>query len=143
VIVAATKDSRKPFGPGHGTTAGKPSGHGGTCTRVTVRTDDPPTKNGTDKGSEAVDKYIAEREQKRRIGVHVPKHTRYTPLNALPVTYGGTRMVEDQIIVLLRQGDEVMVLEVDDAAALRLKRLPLGAKVSVTAQGIKMRGRSR
>jgi hypothetical protein len=45
---------------------------------------------------------------------------------------------------LLKQGDRLMVLEVDAATARRLKRLPLGAQVSVNAHGvIKAKGRSR
>jgi hypothetical protein len=52
--------------------------------------------------------------------------------------------VDGQLLALLRRGDEVMVLEVDDATEQRLRRLPLGTQVGVSAQGvIKKKGRRR
>jgi hypothetical protein len=52
--------------------------------------------------------------------------------------------VNGQALALLRRGDQVMVLDVDEATARRIKRLPLGAQVSVSAKGvIKAKGRSR
>jgi hypothetical protein len=52
--------------------------------------------------------------------------------------------VDGQALALLRQGDQVMVLKIDEATARRLKRLSLGAQVSVSARGvIKAKGRSR
>ena len=89
-------------------------------------------------------KYIAEREQKRLNGFDIPKHARYTPFDAGTASYAGIRRVDDQALALLRQGERVMVLEVDDATAQRLKRLPLGVRVEVNARGaVKAKGRSR
>jgi hypothetical protein len=97
-----------------------------------------------DRASEAAGKYVAEREQKRVNGFDIPKHARYTALNAGPATYAGTRRIDGQALALLRQGDQVMVLEVDEATARRLTRLALGAQVGVNAQDvIKAKGRSR
>jgi hypothetical protein len=92
----------------------------------------------------AVDRYIAEREQKRVNGFDIPKHARYTSLNAGTAAYAGMRRIDGHALALLRQGDEVMVLEVDEATARRLRHLPLGAQLGVNAQGaIKSKGRSR
>jgi len=89
-------------------------------------------------------KYIAEREQKRLNAFDIPKHARYTPLDAGTASYAGIRRVDDRALALLRQGERVMVLEVDDATAQRLKRLPLGVRVEVSARGaVKAKGRSR
>jgi hypothetical protein len=92
----------------------------------------------------AAERYVSEREQKRSIGFDIPKHVGYTALNAGAAEYAGTRHMEGQVLALLKRGDEVMVLEIDDATAKRLKRLPLGAQVGVSAQGvIRKKGRSR
>jgi hypothetical protein len=92
----------------------------------------------------AADKYISEREQKRVKGFDIPKHERYTADNAGPALYAGIRRVDGQMLALLKRDDAVMVLEVDDATAQRLKRLPLGAQVGMNAQGvIRKKGRSR
>ena len=92
----------------------------------------------------AADRYIAEREQNRVNGLDIPKHARYTSLNAGTAAYAGTRWIDGHALALLRQGDEVKVLEVDDATARRLRRMPLGAQLGVNAQGaIKSKGRSR
>jgi hypothetical protein len=99
---------------------------------------------GGDRATGAADRYISEREQKRVNGFDIPKHARYTSLNAGTATYVGMRRVEGQGLALLSQGDQVMVLEVDDATVRRLRRLPLGAKVVVNAHGvIKAKGRRR
>jgi hypothetical protein len=92
----------------------------------------------------AADRYIAEREQKRVNGFDIPKHARYTSLNAGAAAYAGTRWIDGHALALLRQGDAVMVLEIDEATARRLRHLPLGAQVGVNAQGaIKSKGRNR
>ena len=92
----------------------------------------------------AADRYITEREQKRVNGFDIPKHARYTSLNAGAAAYAGTRWIDGHALALLRQGDAVMVLEIDEATSRRLRHLPLGAQVGVNAKGaIKSKGRSR
>jgi hypothetical protein len=92
----------------------------------------------------AADKYIAEREEKRLKGFDIPKHSRYNQGNDGPAAFAGTRQVEGQTLALLKRGEEVMVLPIDDATARRLKRLAVGDAVTVTRQGsIKTKGRSR
>lgn len=123
---------------------------GGTATSGSQRTDNvqpqggPAATAGRDSASAAADRYITEREQKRINGFDIPKHARYTASNAGPATYAGTRRVDGQALALLRQGEQVMVLDIDEATARRLKRLALGAQVRVSAKGaVKAKGRSR
>jgi hypothetical protein len=100
--------------------------------------------SGSDRDISVAAMYIAEREQKRVNGFDIPKHAHYTALNAGAAAYAGTRRVDGHPLALLRQGAQVMVLEVDEATARRLARLPLGAQVGVSARGvIKAKGRSR
>lgn len=99
---------------------------------------------GYDSNDGAVDRYIAEREQKRVGGFDILKHARYTALDAGVAAYAGTRRVDGQVMALLRQGSQVKMLEVDAATAQRLGRLQLGARVDVSALGvIRAKGRSR
>jgi hypothetical protein len=92
----------------------------------------------------AAESYITEREEKRAIGCDVPKHARYTPLHTGPFRYAGLRHVDGETLALLKHGDEVLVVEVTDAAALHLKRLPLGTQVRVAGRDlIRTGGRSR
>lgn len=95
-------------------------------------------------GQSAADKYIAEREAKRLIVFDIPKHTRYNHGNDGAAAFAGIRQIEGQTLALLKRGDEVMVLPVDDATARRLKRVAVGEMVTVTPKGaIKTKGRSR
>jgi hypothetical protein len=92
----------------------------------------------------AAEKYAIEREQKRRIGFDIPKHKPFTFTHPLLATYAGMRKIDGQHLALFKVGDEVMVLPVDHAMAQRLRRLSLGAKLSVSQGGaIKPKGRSR
>ncbi|OQW86274.1 MAG: conjugal transfer protein TraI [Rhodoferax ferrireducens] len=97
-------------------------------------------------GQAAADKYIAEREATRLKVFDIPKHSRYNQGNdgAAAFTFAGVRQVEGQALALLKRGDEIKVLPVDEATARRLKRVAVGEAVAVTAKGsIKTKGRSR
>lgn len=95
-------------------------------------------------GQEAADKYIAEREAMRLKVFDIPKHTRYNQGNDGAAAFAGIRQVEGQALALLKRGEEIMVLPVDDATARRLKRVAIGDSVAVTPKGsIKTKGRSR
>ena len=98
----------------------------------------------TPPGVVAADKYIAEREAKRLKGFDIPKHSRYTAGEGA-LTFQGTRNVEGQPLALLKRGEEVMVMPIDQATARRLTRIAVGDAVSITAKGsIKTsKGRSR
>lgn len=97
----------------------------------------------------AAEKYIAEREAKRRAGMEIPEHR---PFEAGfgPLSYAGTREVEGQKMVLLKRGDEIMVLPVDAASAAsaasaaRAARLAIGDHIDIGPDGaVKSKGRSR
>ena len=91
-----------------------------------------------------MDKYIAEREGKRLKGFDIPKHSRYTDGDGA-LSFAGMRNVEGQDLALVRRGDDVMVMPIDQATARRLKRIAIGDAVSITPKGsIKAsKGRSR
>lgn len=92
----------------------------------------------------AMDKYIAEREGKRLKGFDIPKHSRYTDGDGA-LSFAGMRNVEGQDLALVKRGDDVMVMPIDQATARRLKRIAVGDAVSITPKGsIKTsKGRSR
>lgn len=91
----------------------------------------------------AADKYIAERETKRQIGMDIPKHRPYEAGNQ-PLTYDGTREIDGQKLALLKRGDEIMVLPIDTSSAARAARLAKGDPIEITADGnVKGRGRTR
>lgn len=82
----------------------------------------------------AADAYIAEREAKREAGLNVKPHLRYNA-NIGPVYYAGTRVVDGQPLALLRRGEAIMVLPIDQSTAQRLKRVSVGAEVAVERGG--------
>lgn len=95
-------------------------------------------------GQAAADKYIAQREATRLRVSTISKHARYNYSETAADTFVGIRNVDNQTLALLKRGEEVMVLPIDDATARRLKRVAVGEVISVTPQGlIKTRGRSR
>lgn len=58
--------------------------------------------------------------------------------------YAGTRNIDGRFLALLKRGDNVEVLPIDQATARRLKRVKVGDAVTITDTGrIKMRGRIR
>lgn len=90
---------------------------------------------------EAAMKYIEEREGKRAKGFDIPKHTRYTGGSEASL-FMGVRNVDGQALALLRRGDAIEVLPVDQATVIRLSRLAVGSPVTVTPRGsIKTKGR--
>jgi hypothetical protein len=74
----------------------------------------------------AVDKYIAEREEKRLKIFDIPKHRRYNESDSGVAIYAGSRQVDGHSLALLKRGEEVMVLPIDEATARRMQRLALG-----------------
>lgn len=91
----------------------------------------------------AVDKYIAEREEKRLTIFDIPKHRRYNENDSGAAIYAGSRQIDGHSLALLKRGEEGMVLPIDEATARRMQRLALGDPVTVTKGSIKMPGRSR
>jgi hypothetical protein len=94
----------------------------------------------------AADKYIAEREATRLKIPDIPKHTRASFVNGEAATFAGIRHVDGFALALLKRGDDIMVMPIDDAAAAarRLGRVRVGEEVTVQPTGlIKRKGRSR
>ena len=92
---------------------------------------------------DAAEKYIAEREAKRRLGMDIPKHRPFE-VSEHPLYYAGSREVEGQKMALLKHGDEIMALPIDATSAARVARLAIGERIEVAADGaVKGRGRSR
>jgi len=91
----------------------------------------------------AVDKYIAEREEKRLTIFDIQKHRRYNENDSGAAIYAGSRQIDGHSLALLKRGEEVMVLPMDEATARRMQRLALGDPVTVTQGSIRMPGRSR
>lgn len=94
-------------------------------------------------GRAAAEKYVAEREAMRLKASGVPTHRLYTPKDGSTAAFAGTRNVEGELLVLLKRGDEILVLPVGAGTALRLKRVPIGEAVTVTAKGSVTRTRGR
>lgn len=82
----------------------------------------------------ATDKYIAEREDKRLKGFDIPKHFRYNAQSGV-VLYAGIRNIEGQTLALLKRGDQMLVLPIDQSTARRLKRVTIGDPVTITSLG--------
>lgn len=95
-------------------------------------------------GPQAARKYVNEREDKRAKGFDIPKHRLYNQSDDGPATFAGVREIEGQSMALLKRGEEVLVLPVNEATARRMKRMRLGDQVTATANGAtKSKGRSR
>jgi len=82
----------------------------------------------------AANKYIGERENMRLNIFDIQKHSLYNGQNG-DFNYGGTRNVDGHVLALLKYGDEVVVLPIDQAMARRLKRVGVGDPVTITAAG--------
>ena len=100
------------------------------------------------------DAYIAEREEKRLKGIDLPKHRHYRQGDEGNVAYAGTRQVGGQSLALLKkagkQVDEIIVMPVDEATAIRMSRLKRGDLLTLKPDGsisavntITRKGRSR
>ena len=62
-------------------------------------------------------------------------------MDAGDVLFRGLREVDGEGLALFEKKKQILVLPIDQATAVRLKRLHLGDPVSVTAEGtIKVRG---
>lgn len=94
-------------------------------------------------GQAAAVKYVAEREAMRLKASGVPKHRLYDHEGGISAAFAGIRKVEGELLALLKRGDEILVLPVGAGTAQRLKRVPIGDTVTVTANGSVTRARGR
>ena len=79
-------------------------------------------------------------------GIDIPIQSRYSRLHGGPAkfAFAGTRRVEGQPLALLKSGEEIMVLPIDEATARRLGRMALGERLTMTPGGaVRTRSRSR
>ncbi len=98
---------------------------------------------GIDRAQTAAEKYVVEREEKRAKGIDIERHRLSTSQDEGPAEFAGLRHVAGETLMLLRRNGEVMVLPVTTTTISRMKRLSVGDKVLLTAQGgIKVKGRS-
>lgn len=89
---------------------------------------------------DAVEKFIIERNEKRKYINDIPNYGHYTYGDETIVRYVGTRNVNGQFLALLQREDQthvqgqVDVLPIDAAAAMRLKRFRIGDVITVRAR---------
>lgn len=86
--------------------------------------------------SNAADKYIAERESKRPKITDIPPHRRYQSDDCGSVQFLGLRNSGGEVLALLKRNEEVVVLPVNEATSLQMKRVSIGDLVTLTPQGI-------
>lgn len=92
----------------------------------------------------AADKYIAERQNKRLELFDIPNYIRYSYCNDGAIAFAGLRQVDEKTLALLKHGENIMVLPINEATARNLKRIAIGDEVTVSLNGsIKSKGRSR
>lgn len=103
-----------------------------------------PVPGGRGIEAERAEKYVTEREAKRLKGFDIPEHRRYDFEQGGTFTYQGTRQVEGQKLALMKKGETVHVLPVDDKTANRLKRVKVGDNVTVDGnRTVRTKGRTR
>jgi D-lyxose ketol-isomerase len=93
---------------------------------------------------QAAENYIAEREEKRMKGIDIPLHRHYKQGDEGSTSYAGTRQVGGHSLALLKKGDDMIVMPVDEATANRISRLKVGDQITLKPDGsITRKGRSR
>jgi len=92
----------------------------------------------------AVDRYIAEREQKRLKILDIMEHRRYTMADVGVAAFAGVRRIDGESLALLKLNQVILVMPIDEKTANRLGRLAIGEPVTCTGIGlVKTKGRSR
>jgi hypothetical protein len=86
--------------------------------------------------------YIDERNEKRAAGMEVPLHVPFAP-GAEDLRFAGIRKVDGQSLVLLRAGDLVMVMPMDDVSANRAARIKVGDSIRIKDGVVQGRARRR
>ncbi len=92
----------------------------------------------------ATGKHIEKRDQERSFHFDIKNNIRYTDQKSGAETSVGTCQGEDQSPALLKRGEEIPGVPIDEASAQRQKRVAVGDAVTVTQPGsTKTKGRSR
>jgi hypothetical protein len=115
----------------------------GTAAANGLRRDLPAVGGAGQAASTAAAKYVFDREQTRSRFSDIPNHRTYDGFVG-EAHFGGIRAVDGTNLVLLRIGQEVQVMPIDDGTLRRIKRLRIGSPLTVAAGGaIRTKGRSR
>jgi hypothetical protein len=85
--------------------------------------------------NQAAENYIAEREEKRMKGINIPLHRNYKQGDEGSTSYAGTRQVGGHSLALLKKGDDMIVMPVDEATANRISRIKVGDKLTLNPDG--------
>ena len=92
----------------------------------------------------AASQYIEEREAKRLAGIDILKHIHYNGEVDTMMTFSGLRSINEQTLALLKQGEEIIVLPIDEKTAQKLKKLSMGDSLVIGDGGvIKMKNKQR
>ncbi len=92
----------------------------------------------------ATGKHIEKRDQGRSLHFDIKNNIRYTDQQSGAETSAGTCQGEGQSPALLKRGEEIPAVPIDEASAQREKRVVVGDAVTVTQPGsTKTKGRSR
>ncbi|MDD4616394.1 MAG: relaxase/mobilization nuclease domain-containing protein [Alphaproteobacteria bacterium] len=94
----------------------------------------------------AVNKYIAERNQKRLEIFDIPKHLPFRGEDSGTASFAGIRRIDGVTMAVLKRGENNFVLPVDAPTEARLKKRSIGEEVVVLPSGAvegKGRGRGR
>ncbi len=83
----------------------------------------------------AADQYIEEREQKRINIIDISKYRRYNEADIGNATFSGIRRIEGQSLVLLKRGEEIVVMPINEATVRQMKRLSIGDPVTIAKNG--------
>lgn len=86
--------------------------------------------------SKAVDKYINERNTKRRVFDDISKHMAFSSSDSGRLNFAGLRKFDNGQLALFKSNETILVLEINNATANRLRRVKLGHDVNVSEQGI-------
>lgn len=115
----------------------------GTAATDSLRRDIPAIAGEGKAASTAAAKYVFDREQTRSRFSDIPNHRTYDGFEGA-AQFGGIRTVDGTNLVLLRIGQEVQVMPIDDGTLRRIKRLRVGSPLTIAAGGvIRTKGRSR
>lgn len=94
----------------------------------------------------SIDKYIHERNEKRKSIIDIAEHIRYNVSDISDVlVFKGLRNVDDQTVVLLAKKDDpkVYVMQITDYQIKRLKTLKIGSEIIVNKNGLRQKGKGR
>lgn len=93
--------------------------------------------------SEAVDKYIAERNEKSKYINDIPLHKHYNLSDKNKAYFNGVRRINDQYMALLERDNCIEVIPISEYTANRLKNRSKGEHIQVSVSGKILLGNKR